>query len=552
MCYLEKFFAVTYETVQKGAVMKKKTFANRMIEFSFVAQDTIKSPDEVDFSATFTSPSGKTYKVPGFWDGRNIWKIRYASDEKGIHTFQTDCIPLVKGLAGQKGLCQVVKTKNEKNPLYRFGFPRIIDGNIVYASGRKFFWLGDTWYMGLCKRLDRKGFKILSQDRKKKGFTVIQIVAGLYPDMEWYDPRGEGEGGFPYSKDFSKTNAAYFRDADWKIKYLVENGLVPCIFGAWGYYIKWTGVEKMKKHWRNLIARWSAYPVIWCIAGETTMPYYLSTTRQQDTDFQKKAWTLVAQYIRNIDPFKHPVTTHSPRFGHQMLEDVDLIDINMLQPGHSGPISCELTWTTIEQAKKELPAKPVVVGEVNYEGIGECCRQEIQRIVFWASFLSGAKGFTYGANGIWQVNTEKKPYGPSPHGRSWGDTPWRQAYKLPGSQHVAAGKRILEKFDWRNLIPCREKVEFKDEKQYLFAAEVPDKVLLIYAGPPAFCSWIARIKGLRPESFYKLCLIDPKDGKKAKGQKIKTDREGNWSFEKPFWAWVPVWQDWLICIERIK
>jgi hypothetical protein len=30
------------------------------------------------------------------------------------------------------------------------------------------------------------------------------------------------------------------------------------------------GMEKVKKHWRYLIARWSAYPVVWCLAGEGT------------------------------------------------------------------------------------------------------------------------------------------------------------------------------------------------------------------------------------------------------------------------------------------
>jgi len=30
----------------------------------------------------------------------------------------------------------------------------------------------------------------------------------------------------------------------------------PCIVGCWGYFMPWMGVEKMKKHWRNLVARY--------------------------------------------------------------------------------------------------------------------------------------------------------------------------------------------------------------------------------------------------------------------------------------------------------
>jgi len=38
--------------------------------------------------------------------------------------------------------------------------------------------------MGLCKRLKwPEGFETLLADRVRKGFSVIQIIAGLYPDM---------------------------------------------------------------------------------------------------------------------------------------------------------------------------------------------------------------------------------------------------------------------------------------------------------------------------------------------------------------------------------
>ena len=48
---------------------------------------------------------------------------------------------------------------------------------------------------------------------------------------------------------------------------------------------------------------------------------------------------------------------------------------------------------------------PVLIGEVCYEGIQEASRQEVQRFMFWSALLSGTAGHTYGANGIWQVNT---------------------------------------------------------------------------------------------------------------------------------------------------
>ena len=110
----------------------------------------------------------------------------------------------------------------------------------------------------------------------RKGFTVIQIIAGLYPDMPPFDPRGANEAGYPWEAEYARINPAYFDAADLRIRYLVESGLTPCIVACWGYFLPIMGVPKIKKHWRYLVARWGAYPVVWCLAGEGTMPYYLS------------------------------------------------------------------------------------------------------------------------------------------------------------------------------------------------------------------------------------------------------------------------------------
>ena len=103
----------------------------------------------------------------------------------------------------------------------------------------------------------------------------------------------------------------------------------------------------------------------------------------------------------------------------------------------------------------KTPQMPVLAGEVCYEGILEASRQEIQRFMFWTCILNGAGGHTYGANGIWQVNTREHPFGPSPHGRSWGDVPWDVAAHLPGSQHIGLSKGLLMKYPWWRLrTPC--------------------------------------------------------------------------------------------------
>jgi hypothetical protein len=49
---------------------------------------------------------------------------------------------------------------------------------------------------------------MLAEDRKRKGFNVVQIVAGLYPDMHPFDPRGANEAGFPWEEKKASRRAS--------------------------------------------------------------------------------------------------------------------------------------------------------------------------------------------------------------------------------------------------------------------------------------------------------------------------------------------------------
>ena len=135
------------------------------------------------------------------------------------------------------------------NPLLRHGPVRVAAGSrhLEHADGTPFLWLADTWWMGLCRRLRWPDeFHALTADRVAKGFNVVQLVAGLYPDMEPFDERGAGDCGFPWRPDFSTIEPAYFDAADRRIAHLVANGIVPCVVGFWGYYLEVAGVAKLQ------------------------------------------------------------------------------------------------------------------------------------------------------------------------------------------------------------------------------------------------------------------------------------------------------------------
>ncbi len=346
---------------------------NEISEWSYRSGHQYADPfNEIELDLLISGPGAQSWRVPAYWAGGDEWRVRFTPPLPGQYTFQTECSdPANADLHQQAGQLSAAPYQG-KHPLLSNG-PLRVSANrrtLEHASGKPFFWLGDTWWMALCSRLKwPEDFQALAADRCAKGFSVVQIVAGLYPDMPGFDPRGANEAGFPWETSYARINPDYFDQADLRINWIVRSGLVPCIVGGWGYYIKLLGIEKMKKHWRYLVARWGCYPVIWCLAGEGAMPYYLSGEKESDRALQIEGWTELGHYLRQIDPYHHPVTIHPTQIGRDQVQDDTVLDINMLQTGHGGSASLANTIAAVNKQYARRPEMPVLVGEVSYEGI---------------------------------------------------------------------------------------------------------------------------------------------------------------------------------------
>jgi len=532
-------------------MIQRQGMRHRVVEWSYTSGWRYDDPfNDIELDVVFTDEGGREWRVPAYWAGDFEWRVRFAPPAEGAYRVRTVCSDVSNpDLHGQEASLQVGPYTGD-NPLYAHGPLRVSADrrHLEHADGTPFLWLGDTWWYGLCKRLSfPEDLGVLIADRTAKGFSVIQIVAGLYPDAPAYDPRGFNEAGHPWEPEYARINPAYFDMADLRIQALVRAGLVPCIVACWGYHLHWLGIERMKQHWRNLVARYGAYPVIWCLAGEGAMPYYLSEDKPRDAAAQKRGWTELGHYVQAIDPFDRPVTIHPTNHGRDQVEDDSCLDFDMLQTGHGGYASIPNTVSSVEKAVARTPRMPVVLGEVCYEGILEGSRQEIQRFMFWSAMLSGACGFTYGANGIWQVNTEETPFGPSPHGASWGNTPWTEAYRLPGSAHLGAAKRILERYPWWRFQSHPEWVEpHASSADYMlpYAAGIPGEVRVIYF-PRPLAPWAkpCHVTGLEPEARYRAAFLDPKDGAEHTLGQVA----GQTSWPVPV---APIIQDWVLVLER--
>lgn len=544
----------------------KDVMQNYVTEWSYdVTEKEYENPfNDIELKAIITEPDGQEKTIYGFWGGRNKWRIRYSSSKIGIHRYRTICSDSKNSqLHNQEGQIKVATYEGD-NPLYKHGGLRVSNDKkyLVHNDGTPFFWLGGSWWMGLSKRLEWPGgFQLLTQDRVEKGFSVIQIVAGLYPDMHPFDERGVNEAGFPWVKDFSSVNPEYFDMADMRLSWLVDRGLMPCIVGCWGFFIDFAGKEVIQKHWDYLQARYGAYPVVWCMAGETLMPFYDTEAeknkekREEYTAKVKKEWTEVTRHLRERDAYNRVITLHSSDYGHDTLEDETLMDLDMLQTGHGGFGSLSNATKMILESVKREPRHPVVSGEASYEGICGTSYQDIQRFLFWSCMLSGACGYSYGANGVWQFNSRENVYGPSPHGATWGNTPWEEAYQLPGSRQVGLGKKLLERYRWWEFQPHPEWLEEHSNtgNNYIgpYAAGIPGEVRVIFI--PRLGDFVISltggktlIKDIERDVKYRAFYYDPITGDEYEAGEVTPDDEGCWISGQ-----VPILQDWVLVLSII-
>ena len=437
-----------------------KAHQHKAIEIRFRSKTDYPEPfEDVVLDVVFTALGGKTVVVPAFWAGDDTWCVRYSSPETGTHVFRTRCSDEANlSLHDQVGQVDIEPYLGD-NPLYRHGGIRVSGDrrHFCHSDGTPFFWLGDTWWMGLCGRLSwPEDFQALAHNRKEAGFNVIQLVAGLYPDMPLFDERGLGPGGFCWERDLSRINPRFFDEADQRIFHLVEQGLTPCILGAWGYYLPMIGLDNMRRHWRYLVARWGALPVVWVAAGEQNLPWYLESPAEKAASRtrQETDWSELVAYLRSINGFDRPISTHPVTSARESVTDARLLDFEMQQTGHGMPTAhhARRAW----QGWRATPTMPVIGAESRYEGleINPTVTARDVREAFWAHTLnSGLAGHTYGANGIWQVNTGLQPFGQSPTGLCWGNMPWNQAMELPAARQVGLAKKFLGTLPWHELVP---------------------------------------------------------------------------------------------------
>jgi hypothetical protein len=507
------------------------TAANQPAEIAFTAQHPYADAfATVELDVVFHTPDGAELRVPAFWAGGDRWKARYASPAVGVHRFRTECSARDDaGLHAREGSIEVTPSTSA-NALLRHGPVRVASDrrHFEHADGAPFLWLGDTWWKGLCKRIDARGFEELCADRASKGFNVVQIVCGPYPDEAMLEPRWENEAGMPYTTlDFRAVNPAYFDAADKRIAQLVAHGLVPALVGGWGRpqaggqsTIDQVGLDGFKRHWRHLIARYGASPVVWILGGEASDG--------------NGPWAELAEYVRATDPFHRPLTYHAPGDPRGSIKSGnERFDFDMVAIGHEGLNTANETLRLLRDSLAHDPRRPALCGEACYERHMQTNFEDIQRHLFWTLMLSGAAGHTYGAAGIWQASIDGDP-GITP---VYDFTTWREGMAFPGAAQLGIAKHLLEELPWTRMQPHPEWVDGG-----AFAAGIQSELVVAYLPKRGIYNWSGfRVLGLDPKARYTAFWFDPATGRRFDIGAVNGHAE--WSTPS-----VPSPQDWVLVL----
>lgn len=335
--------------------------------------------------------------------------------------------------------------------------------HLITADGRPFFWLADTAWT-LCCYLRREDARFYLQDRRAKGFNVIQLVV-LEPEA---NPDLNNAYGI---KPINRThpldlNPAFFDYLDEIIDMAAEIGLYIALLPTWGELVvgwNWTGdgygvlfdAGSAYDHGHFIGARYrDRTNIVWVLGGDRHPVV--------GADDYRPVWRAMAEGIGSGvtgQPLKwnlpdpawdevlityHPCYTDSPEVyssSHWLGTDDAWLSFHMIQSGHREHVE---NYNQIAADYALQPVRPVLDGEPNYEdwpytsaaGTAYHRAWNVRKRAYW-SVLAGACGHTYGHASVWPMRDPAR-------GLEAGQLSWRGALDRPGATHMLHLRRLME------------------------------------------------------------------------------------------------------------
>ncbi|MCF7669255.1 MAG: DUF4038 domain-containing protein [Verrucomicrobia bacterium] len=436
-------------------------------ETAFASAESYDNPfQDVDIEVRFTAPSGEVTTVDAFWDGEDVWRVRFSPDELGVWRYTTVSSDSDNGgLHDQDGWFRCIEYK-DSNPLYVHGPLRVDKGEtyLKHEDGTPFFWLSDTCWGGAL--LSKKSaWDEYLRDRKSKEFTVIQFMG-----TQNIAAAGDAQGRQAYAgREEIRVDPYFFQRLDERLRAINDMGLVAsptfCWAAEWhpsgklfdpGAYLP---DDQLIKFCRYFVARYGAYQVVWMFAGDG---YYTGEAAER--------WRKIGRAVFGENP-RRPVTVHpagrklhKAEFGSE-----PWLSFIGYQSSHSSGDET-IGWIVKGEPATQWddePVKPVINIEPIYErhmnyGRGRPSTDYDVRQAVWLSLLTTpTAGVSYGAHGVWSWETREAV--PANHYATGVAEPWWEAIDYNGSFQMEDMHKFMQDIDWWKLRPATDELVVQDE-----------------------------------------------------------------------------------------
>ena len=423
---------------------------------------------DVELSAEFVcSEDGRVFRVPGFYDGSGVYRIRFMPDAVGSWRFVTASnARSLGGISGQ-WTCTAPEADNHGPVRVRNTF------HFAYADGKPYIPVGTTCYAWTHqgRELEEQTLATLAASPFNKLRMCVFPKSYQFNanEPERYPFEGSPDEGW----DFTRFNPAFFRHLESRIASLRDLGIEAdlILFHA---YDRW-GFSEMKpsaddRYLRYVVARLAAFRnVWWSLANE----YDLMWSKEEED------WERFARIVTENDPYGRLISIHNcfkfydygrPWITHCSVQRIDV-------------------YRTAENTNewREQWGKPVVIDECAYEGNidlgwGNITGQEMVRR-FWEGSVRGG----YVGHGETYLH---------PEDILW----WSKGGRLHGTspERIAFLRQILEEGPAEGLNPLKSEWDAP-------AAGVQDEYYLFYYGfnQPSY-----RLYNMKPGIRYQVDVID--------------------------------------------
>lgn len=447
---------------------------------------------------------------------------------------------------------------------------------LAHQDGTPFFWLADTgWEM--LHRLNRGEIESYLENRKTKGFNVIQTViisefihmdkvTNFYGDSIFVNENPEkpkiSTGRNPENQD----EYDFWDHVDFAVETASKNDLYLALLPSWGEWV----IPRTDKALFNTIEQ--AYKYGWFLGNRyrrnENIIWILGGDRQPDERPDGvELWRAMAEGIADgtndikkqdgqADYSTTLMTHHSYTSSSKWFHTDDWIDFHTWGSYHAeinntnSYLAAIADWN-LPNPKPTLNSEPCYEGHgINYaiDDNGIFTSADVRIAAYWSVF-SGAAGFTYGCQPIWQFTDDtRKKHSPKTFSN------WQEGMEMPGATQVGYLKNLMLRFPLNELHPDQSLIVSGQGDCANYIPAIRGKSFaLIYipsGGKPEI--QLGKISGQKIKASW----FDPRTGETTAIGEFKN--QGTRSFDVPGMSKELTWLrsgrgcDWVLVLEEMK